>query len=381
MKIKTRIIHSGKDIDEFTGASSIPIYQVSTYAQKDPINLGKYDYGRSDNLTRHAVEHIVANLEGGKAGFAFSSGMAAISSVFLIFKPDDEIIVTQDVYGGTYRVLNTIFKNWGLKAKYIDMTDVSNIEKHITDKTRSIFVETPTNPLLKIIDLKGVNEIAKKYGLLTIIDNTFMTPYLQRPIEFGFDIVIHSATKFMGGHSDLIAGVVVVKDENLSIKMKRIQNSFGAILGPMDSFLLHRGIKTLAIRMEAQQKTAFELAKWLKNKSGVKKVYYPLLDEHPGKEIHLEQSDGGGAVLSFEFESFDLAYKFMKNVKLPLLGVSLGGVESILSYPSSMSHAAIPQDVRISLGITDTLVRLSVGLEDIEDLKEDLEGAINKALK
>lgn len=381
MKIRTKIIHSGKDIDEYTGASSIPIYQVSTYAQKDPINLGKYDYGRGDNPTRHAVEHVIAYLEGGKSGFAFSSGMAAISSVFLLFKSEDEIIVTQDVYGGTYRVLNTIFQNWGLKAKYIDMTDVSNIEKHITNKTRAIFVETPTNPLLKIIDLKAVNEIARKYNLITIIDNTFMTPYLQRPIEFGFEIVIHSATKFLGGHSDLIAGVVVIKDEDLSIKMRRIQNSFGAILGPMDSFLLHRGIKTLGVRMEAQQKTAYELAKWLKDKRGIKKVYYPLLDEHQGKEIHLKQSDGGGAVLSFEFENFNVAYKFMKNVKLPLLGVSLGGVESILSYPASMSHAAIPKEERMKLGITDSLVRLSVGLEDIDDLKEDIDIAISQALK
>ncbi|MCX7769697.1 MAG: PLP-dependent aspartate aminotransferase family protein [Proteobacteria bacterium] len=380
MKLKTKIIHSGKDIDEFTGASSIPIYQVSTYAQKDPINLGKYDYGRGDNLTRHAVEQVVANLEGGKAGFAFSSGMSAISSVFLLFKPDDEIIITQDVYGGTYRVLNTIFSNWGLKSKYVDMTDLSNIEKSITEKTKAIFVETPTNPLLKIIDLKSVSEIAKKHNLLTIIDNTFMTPYLQRPLEFGFDIVIHSATKFLGGHSDLIAGVVVVKYDELAIKIKRIQNSFGAILGPMDSFLLHRGIKTLAIRMEAQQKTAFELAKWLKEKKGIKRVYYPLLEDHEGRDIHIKQADGGSAVLSFEFDNFDIAYKFMKSVKIPLLGVSLGGVESILSYPASMSHAAMPKEERLKRGISDSLVRLSVGLEDIDDLKEDIDSALKIAL-
>lgn len=381
MRLRTRIIHSGRDIDEFTGASSIPIYQVSTYAQKDPIKLGKYDYGRGDNLTRHAVEHVVAQLEGGKAGFAFSSGMSAISSVFLLFRPGDEILITQDVYGGTYRVLNTIFQNWGLKADYIDMTDVSNIEKYITDKTKGIFVETPTNPLLKIIDLRAISEIGRKYNLISIIDNTFMTPYLQRPIEFGFDIVIHSATKFLGGHSDLIAGVVVVKDEDLGIKIKRVQNSFGAILGPMDSFLLHRGIKTLAIRMEAQQKTACELARWLKSKRGIKKVYYPLLDDHTGKDIHLKQADGGGAVLSFELENADIAYKFMKNVKLPLLGVSLGGVESILSYPATMSHAAMPREERIKRGITDSLVRLSVGLEDLEDLKEDIDTALFMAMK
>lgn len=381
MKLRTKIIHSGKDIDEFTGASSIPIYQVSTYAQKDPIELGKYDYGRGDNLTRHAVEYVVAQLEGGKAGFAFSSGMSAISSVFLLFKPEDEILITQDVYGGTFRVLNTIFQNWGLKAKYIDMTDASNIEINITDKTKAIFVETPTNPLLKVIDLKTVTDISKKHNLISIIDNTFMTPYLQRPIEFGFDIVIHSATKFLGGHSDLIAGVVVVKDEDLGIKIKRVQNSFGAILGPMDSFLLHRGIKTLAIRMEAQQKTACELARWLKSKRGIKKVYYPLLDDHTGKDIHLKQADGGGAVLSFELENADIAYKFMKNVKLPLLGVSLGGVESILSYPATMSHAAMPREERIKRGITDSLVRLSVGLEDLEDLKEDIDTALFMAMK
>jgi cystathionine beta-lyase/cystathionine gamma-synthase len=381
MKLRTKIIHSGKDIDEFTGASSIPIYQVSTYAQRDPINLGKLDYGRGDNLTRHAVEHVVSILEGGMGGFAFSSGMAAISSVFLLFKPGDEIIVTQDVYGGTYRVLSTIFSNWGLKSKYVDMTDISSIEKSITSSTKAIFVETPTNPLLKIIDLRAVSEIAKKNGLLTIIDNTFMTPYLQRPIEFGFDIVIHSGTKFLGGHSDLIAGVVVVKDEELALKMKRIQNSFGAILGPMDSFLLHRGIKTLAIRIEAQQKTAFELAKWLEGKRGIKKVFYPLLDNHIGRDIHLRQAYGGGAVISFELENYDIAYNFMKSIKLPLLGVSLGGVESILSYPATMSHAAMSKEERIKRGITDSLVRLSVGLEDIEDLKEDMENALNRSLK
>lgn len=380
MKLKTKIIHSGCDIDPFTGASSIPIYQVSTYAQKDPVKLGIYDYGRGDNLTREAVEHLIAKLEGGVKAFAFGSGMAAISSVFLLFKPGDSILVTEDVYGGTYRVLNTIFNNWGLKAIFLDMSNPENILKHINQKTKAIFVETPSNPILKIIDLKQVNDIAKKYNLLTIIDNTFMTPYLQRPFEFGFDIVIHSGTKFLGGHSDLIAGIVVVNNEELAKKIKRIQNSFGAILGPMDSFLLHRGVKTLAVRMEAQQKTAFELAKWFEKKEGIKKVYYPGLESHIGKEIHFRQADGGGAVLSIDFENFDIAYKFMKNVKLPLLGVSLGGVESILSYPATMSHASMSKEERIKRGISDSLVRLSVGLEDIEDLMEDFEISLKKAI-
>jgi cystathionine beta-lyase/cystathionine gamma-synthase len=380
MKIKTKIIHSGMDKDPYTGASSIPIYQVSTYAQEDPIKLGKYDYGRSDNLTRHAVEKAIANLEGGIKGFAFGSGMAAISSVFLLFKPGDSIIITEDVYGGTYRVLNTIFKNWGLKSIFVDMSDPEMIIKAIGPDTKAIFVESPSNPVLKIIDLSAVSEIAKKFNLISIIDNTFMTPYLQRPIEFGFDIVIHSATKFLGGHSDLIAGIVVVKNEELAVKIKKIQNSFGAILGPMDSFLLHRGLKTLAVRLEAQQKTAFELAKWFVNQKGVKKVFYPLLDGHVGKEIHMRQADGGGAVLSIDFETFDIAYKFMKNVKIPLLGVSLGGVESILSYPATMSHASMPESERLRRGISNSLVRLSVGLEDVDDLKEDFSSAFKIAL-
>lgn len=377
MRKKTKLIHTGMDNDPYTGAATIPIYQVSTYAQKDPIELGKYDYGRGDNPTRHAVENAIAILEGGIKGFAFASGMAAISSIFLLFEPNDHIIVTEDVYGGTYRILSTLFKKWKLSSTFVDMSDLNKVKDAITDKTKAIFVETPSNPILKITDLKEIANIANEKNILTIIDNTFMTPYLQRPFEFGFHIVIHSATKFLGGHSDIIAGVVVVNNEKLAMEMKRIQNSFGAILGPLDSFLLHRGIKTLAVRMEEQQKSAETLANWLIDQRGIKKVYYPTLPGHKDRDIHERQADGGGAVLSFEFETEKMAYNFMKKVKLPLLGVSLGGVESILSYPATMSHAAMPKEEREKRNIKDSLVRLSVGLEDVEDLKDDIEQALN----
>jgi len=380
MDYKTKIIHTGKDRDPYTGASSIPIYQVSTFAQDDPVKLGPYDYGRVINPTRDALEHTVALLESGSQGYAFASGMAAISSVLLLFQPGDHIIVAEDVYGGTYRVLTTIFKRWGLKHTFVDMTDPQKISEAIKPETKAIFAETPSNPLLKITDLAAVAKIAKKSGLLTIIDNTFMSPYLQRPIEFGFDIVIHSATKFLGGHSDLIAGIAVTREVQLGNKLKDIQNGFGGILGPQDSWLVLRGIKTLAPRMETQQKNAETIAIWLSKHPLVKHVYYPTLAWHPGREIHLKQASGGGAVVSFELENGEIAKKVLRNVKIPLMAVSLGGVESILSYPTTMSHAAMPEKKRHAQGITDGVVRLSVGLEDPEDICDDLKQAMENSI-
>ena len=379
MDYRTKILHTGKDRDPYTGASSIPIYQVSTFAQDDPVEFGPYEYARGANPTRDALEQTVALLESGSRGYAFASGMAAISSVFLLFNPGDHIVVAEDVYGGTYRVLTTLFQRWGLRHTFVDMTYPERIERALEPGTKAIFAETPSNPTLKITDLAAVKEIARKRNLLTIIDNTFMSPYLQRPIEIGFDVVIHSATKFIGGHSDVIAGLAVTREKALGQRLKEIQNNFGAILGPQDSWLLLRGIKTLSVRMEAQQKSAEIIANWLPGQPHVKRVYYPTLPSHPGREIHLKQASGGGAVVSFELSSGEITKEMLRRVKLPLMAVSLGGVESILSYPATMSHSSMPQSERHTRGITDGLVRLSVGLEDPHDLCEDLSQAIKGA--
>ncbi|TAL18163.1 aminotransferase class V-fold PLP-dependent enzyme [bacterium] len=379
MDDKTRILHNDHDIDPVTGASSIPIYQVSTYAQKDPLAMGHYQYARGQNPTREALEGTVALLENGKLGMAFPSGMAAISTALLLFSPGDHLVVSTDIYGGTFRILTGLFKRWGLEATFVDMTDPALVEAAVTPKTKALFVETPSNPTLTITDLREMARIAKEKGLLTLIDNTFMTPYLQKPLDFGFDISLHSATKFLGGHSDLIAGIAVTREELLGKRLKDIQNSFGSILGPQDSWLVLRGIKTLSARLEAQQKTAGELAKWLSGLSTVRRVYYPALPSHPGSEIHLGQSRGGGAIVSFELPDGKTAHSFMKALKLPLIAISLGGCESILSYPATMSHSAMPREERYARGISDGLVRLSVGLESAEDLKEDIEQALKSS--
>jgi cystathionine beta-lyase len=374
--LRTRILHHGAETDPHTGAAAVPVYQVSTFAQKDPVNLGKYEYARGENPTREALEHAIAELEGGDVGLAFASGMAAISSVLLLFRPGDHLLVAEDVYGGTYRVVTTIFRQWGLESTFVDTSDPGNIAAAIRPETRGIFVETPSNPILKIADLAVLSAIAREKKLLSIVDNTFMTPYLQRPIEHGFDIVVHSATKFLGGHSDLIAGLVVTRSAELGERLKFIQRAFGAILGPQDAFLVSRGIKTLGARMDAQQANAEKIARWLTGAPGVRKVYYPTLTGHAGREVHLRQSAGGGAVVSFELPDGPSAHRFMRSVRLPLLAVSLGGVESILSYPATMSHGSMPPEERLARGITDGLVRLSVGLEDPEDLIRDLANAL-----
>lgn len=376
MKEQTRIVHAGQDRDPYTGASSIPIYQTSTFAQTDPEHLGRYDYARSDNPTREALELAIAQLEGGRCGLAFASGMAATSSVLLLFKPGDHLVVGRDIYGGTYRVLTTLFHQWQLEVTFADSTDPASVRRAITPATRALFVETPANPLLNITDLRAMAAIAQEHKLLAITDNTFMTPYLQRPLELGFDIVVHSATKFLGGHSDVIAGLAIAADETLGRRLKTIQNAFGAILGPQDSWLVLRGIRTLAVRMAAQQQAAGQIAAWLVKRPEIKKVFYPGLKQHVGQSIHAGQAGGGGAVLSFELADGPAAVAFLKRVKLPLVAVSLGGVESILSYPVTMSHAAMPKTERLMRGITDGLVRLSVGLEATDDLIADLESAL-----
>jgi len=376
MRFGTKIIHNGNEIDPITGALSIPIYQVSTFHQKDVDRPQEYDYSRSGNPTRKALEETIAILEGGDRGFAFASGMAATCSVLSIFSSGDHIVVCEDVYGGTYRVCTGLFKQFNIETTFVDAGQLEDIRRSIRKNTRALFLETPSNPLLKITDLRAAIGIAGEHDLLVLVDNTFMSPYLQRPIELGADIVIHSATKFIGGHSDVIGGLVVVRGEALAERVRAVQNNFGAVLGPQDSWLLLRGLKTLKVRLDYQQQTASLLADWLLKQPSVSEVFFPGCPGHEGGDIHFSQADGPGAVLSFKTANAQIARQFMKSVRLAAVAVSLGGVETIVSYPVKMSHAAMPQEHRERLGITDNLIRVSVGLEDIEDLIEDFARAL-----
>lgn len=373
MKFATELIHGGNPIDPEHGSLSHPIYHTSTFAQRSFDHFGRFDYARSGNPTREALEEAVAKLEKGATGLAFASGMAAIASTFLLFRPGDHLVVCEDVYGGTFRVLSTLFTGWGLKVSFVDATDLAEIAAAITPDTRALYLETPSNPLIKISDIPGCVALAKERGLLTIVDNTFMTPYLQRPLELGCDIVLHSGTKFLNGHSDVICGFAVAATPELGQRLRFIQNAFGAVLGPQDCWLVLRGLKTLKVRLEESQASAQKIVAWLKTQDKVQKVYYPGLPEHPGYDTHQRQASGPGAVLSFELDSYETTKRLLEGVQLAAFAVSLGGVESILSYPAKMSHAAMPPAEREARGIKDTLVRLSVGLEDPEDLIADLE--------
>jgi cystathionine beta-lyase len=377
MKFGTRILHNGHEIDPFTKGLSIPIYQVSTYQQDSVDHFGKYDYARSDNPTREALEETIAHLENGNRGFAFASGMAAISSILLLFSPGDHLVVCEDVYGGTYRVLTSLFSRLGIVVTFVDTTNPDNIRAAIRPETKGLFLETPSNPLLKITDLEAAAAIAREHGIITMVDNTFMTPYLQRPLDLGCDIVLHSGTKFLNGHTDVICGLAVVKDKELGVRIRFIQNAFGAILGPQDSWLVLRGLKTLKVRMDESQRNAMAVADWLTKQQRVTGVFYPGLSTHPGFAVNSRQSSGPGAVLSFTLESYDLTRKLLENAKLAAFAVSLGGVETIISYPAKMSHASMPREEREARGISDTLVRLSLGLEDSGDLIEELDQLIN----
>ena len=370
------MIHGGIPVDKNTGAVSIPISHASTFKQ-DGIGNFKYEYARTGNPTREALEHLVRDIEGGVAGFAFSSGMAAITSVMQLFSSGDHIIFTDDVYGGTFRLMTKVLNRHNIESDFIDTSDLSTVKEAIKPNTKAIFIETPTNPLLKVTDLKAVAEIAKANNLLLIVDNTFATPYWQNPIEHGADIVVHSATKYLGGHSDVVAGVVVVNSEQLREELHFIQNSVGAVLGPKDSWLLIRGIKTLAIRMEEIEQNTKAIADYLRNHPKVSKVYYPGFEDHPGHEIHKKQSRGFGGMISFDVGSGELAEKILENTRFFTLAESLGAVESLISLPAKMTHASIPKNRRDKLGITDGLIRISVGLEDVQDLIEDLERAFN----
>lgn len=377
MKPKTRLIHGGIFGDEATGAVSTPIYQVSTYKQEAVGKFKGYEYSRTGNPTRHALEELIADVEFGHAGFAFGSGMAAISSVMMLFSAGDHVILTDDVYGGTYRVVNKVLNRFGLEFTFVDTGDIEAVKAAVQDNTKAIFIETPTNPLLKVTDIEAVSAFAKSKNLLTIVDNTFMTPYLQNPIKLGADIVLHSATKYIGGHSDVVAGLVVVNTAELAEEMHFVQNSIGAILGPQDSWLLIRGLKTLGIRMEETCGNAQKIAEFLDSHGAVGKVIYPGLPTHSGHELMKKQSTGFGGMISFDVGSREKAGELLAKLKYFTLAESLGAVESLISVPAQMTHASIPAERRAELGIVDGLVRISVGIEDVEDLIEDLTQALN----
>ncbi len=376
--LDTKLIHFNGSVDQATGASSVPIYQASTFHQDDILNPPQHDYSRSGNPTRQALEDYIALLEGGARGFAFASGMAAISTAFLLLSSGEHVIVTEDVYGGTYRLLTTVLNRLNIEISFVDMTDLNQVKAALRPNTRAVYMETPSNPTLKITDIHAVTEWAKEHDLLTMLDNTFMTPYYQRPIELGVDIVLHSATKFLGGHSDVLAGLAVTRTLELGKQLKHLQNGLGTVLGPQDSWLLMRGMKTLGARMTHSEKSTKRIADWLQTRDDIQAIYYPGLSSHPGHEVHTSQSTGYGSVISFDVGSGERAKQVLDRVQLPIVAVSLGAVESILSYPPTMSHAAMGATVRAERGITDGLLRLSVGLEDVEDLIADLEQALGQ---
>ena len=377
MNFETQLLHNGNEVDPVTGAVGIPLYQSSTFHQNVD-RPGEFDYTRSGNPTRKALEDTIANLEGGERGFAFSSGMAAISTVLLLFSRGDHLIVSWDVYGGTFRVLTQVFRRLGIETTFVDTTRIGDIEQAIRPQTKAIYVETPSNPLLKVSDLKEIIRLAKKHRCLTIVDNTFLTPYYQQPLKLGADIVIHSATKFISGHSDVLAGLVVAKDKETADRLELLQNAFGAVLGVHDSWLVLRGLKTLKVRLEQSTQSAEKIALWLSQHPLVEQVYYPGLPSNEWHDLQCRQATGHGAVLSFDVGSKEKARQVLKRVRLPVVAVSLGAVESILSYPAAMSHASMPPEARQKRGITDGLLRLSVGLENVEDLIGDLAAALQE---
>lgn len=372
----TKLLHNRHKFDPATGAVSVPIQHASTFHQVNIDRFGKYDYSRSLNPTREALEDVIAELEEGTRGFAFASGMAAISTAFLLLSQGDHVVITEDVYGGTYRMVTQVLNRFGIEHTFVDMTDLNQVKQAIRPNTKVLYVETPSNPLLKVTDIKAVSELAKEHGAYTFVDNTFLTPALQKPLTLGADVVLHSATKFLSGHSDVVAGLAVVKDEELGARLGALQNSFGAVLGVQDCWLVLRGIKTLSVRLQQSSEGALNIANFLYQHPDVKEVYYPGLTTHPDFVLQHKQAKNAGAVLSFELECEEALRDFVKNVKIPVFAVSLGAVESILSYPAKMSHAAMPEAERIKRGISNSLLRLSVGLENTDDLIKDFSDAL-----
>jgi cysteine-S-conjugate beta-lyase len=373
---ETKLLHNQHKVDPATGAVSVPIQHASTFHQFDIESFGKYDYARSANPTREALEDVIAELEGGTRGFAFSSGMAAISTAFLLLSAGDHIVITEDVYGGTFRMVTQVLTRFGIEHTFVDMTDLTQVKNAIKPNTKAFYVETPSNPTLKVTDIEAISSLAKEINAITYVDNTFLTPQYQRPLELGADVILHSATKFLSGHSDVVAGLAVVKDEELGNRLYSLQNSFGAVLGVQDAWLVLRGLKTLHVRLEQSQKSALTIAEFLESHPLIEKVYYPALTNHPQHELQQKQASGAGAVLSFELSDEEALRTFVSNVKIPVFAVSLGAVESILSYPAKMSHAAMPQEEREKRGIKNSLLRLSVGLENPEDLIKDFSQAL-----
>ena len=374
----TKFIHAGLQPDPATGAIMTPIYQTSTYVQDGVGNHKGYEYSRTLNPTRHALEQNLAAIENGAYGACFGSGLAAIDCVIKMLNPGDEVISTDDLYGGSYRLFKTIFEKYGIKFHFVSMADPANVEQYVNENTKLIWVETPTNPMMNIIDIKAVAAIAKKANALLAVDNTFATPYLQTPLDLGADIVMHSATKYLGGHSDVVMGVLVVKDEALANEMYRIQNSTGAVTAPMDSFLVLRGIKTLHVRMQRHCENGEKIAYFLKDHPKVDKVYWPGFESHPNHDVAKAQMSGFGGMISFSLKGNKLedAHAIVKKMEIFALAESLGGVESLVGHPATMTHASIPKEVREKSGVVDSLIRLSVGIEDADDLIQDLKQAL-----
>ena len=374
----TRVIHAGQAPDPTTGAIMPPIYATSTYVQASPGDHKGWEYSRTHNPTRQAFERCIADLEAGKHGLAFASGLAATATLLDLLDTGDHVVAMDDLYGGTRRLFTRVReRSAGIKFSYVDMSDAAQVEKAITDRTKLIWVETPTNPMMKLADLGAIAAIAKKRGILSVCDNTFATPYVQRPLEHGFDIVMHSTTKYLNGHSDMVGGVLVTGDDAIAERLYFLQNSVGAVQGPFDSFLALRGLKTLAVRMERHCASALKLAQWLEKHPRVKKVYYPGLESHPQLALAKKQMHGFGGMISFDLDgSADDARRVLERFQVFSLAESLGGVESLVNHPAIMTHASVPPEVRAELGITDTLIRLSVGIEEYQDIEADVAQAL-----
>lgn len=379
MKFATKAIHAGVHPDPATGAIMTPIYQTSTYVQEGVGNHKGYEYSRTLNPTRHALEKNIAAIENGKYGACFGSGLAAIDCVIKMLNPGDEVISTNDLYGGSYRIFNTIFAKYGIVFHFVDMQNPDNVQALVNANTKLIWVETPTNPMMNIIDIEAMAQIAKNANAMLCVDNTFATPYLQNPLDLGADIVMHSVTKYLGGHSDVVMGALVCNNDDIATEMYRIQNSSGAVTAPMDSFLVLRGIKTLHLRMQRHCENGQVVAQFLKEHPKVAKVYWPGFESHPNHDVAKRQMRGFGGMISFTLNGDRLedALSFVKNVEIFALAESLGGVESLIGHPATMTHASIPKEVREKSGVVDSLIRLSVGIEDAQDLIADLEQALN----
>lgn len=379
MKFNTKTIHAGQEPEQTTGAVMPPIFQTSTYAQEAPnVNQG-YDYARVSNPTRTALEKMIAGLEDAEHGICFSSGVAAIDAIIRILKPGDHVIASNDLYGGTYRLFTSIFEPYGISFSFVDMTDVSNIQSKVKDNTKLIWIETPTNPLLRVVDISAVVEIARENSILTAVDNTFASPYLQQPLNLGADIVMHSTTKYLGGHSDTIGGAVATSDQKVAENLRFQIKTTGAVPGPMDCYLVLRGIKTLSVRMQRSVDNAKKIVEWLSTCPQVAEVHYPGLESHPQYEISKKQMTDFGAMFSFSLkdDSIDAANRLMSRTKVFTLAESLGGVESLISHPATMTHGSIPKDVREKAGLFDSLIRVSVGIEDADDLIDDLKQTLS----